>query len=42
MDSGKYVVQVKSTTASQRELPQLQQILDGIINEVSIENEKNR
>jgi ABC-2 type transport system permease protein len=40
MDSGKYVVHVKSTTASQRELPQLQQILDGIINEVSIENEK--
>jgi len=39
-DSGKYVVHVKSTTASQRELPQLQQILNGIINEVSIENEK--
>lgn len=39
-DSGKYDVNVQSTTASQRELPQLYQILDGIINEVSISNEK--
>lgn len=40
IDSGKYDVHVKSTTASQRELPQLQGILNGIINEASIENNK--
>jgi ABC-2 type transport system permease protein len=39
-DSGKYNVHVESTTASQRELPQLYQILNSIINEVSISNEK--
>ena len=40
IDSGKYDIQVESTTASQRELPQLQIVLNGIINEASIENSK--
>jgi len=40
IDSNEYDVQVKSTTASQRELPQLQGVLNGIINEASIENNK--
>ena len=35
-DSGTYQVRVESTTASQRELPQLENILNGIINEASI------
>src|SRR5437016_5854939 len=35
-DSGTYHVRVESTTASQRELPQLENILNGIINEASI------
>jgi len=38
IDSNKYDVQVRSTTASQRELPQLQGVLNGIINEASIAN----
>jgi len=38
-DSGRYDVQVRSTTASQRELPQLQNVLNGIINEASIKTE---
>jgi ABC-2 type transport system permease protein len=38
IDSGKYNIQVESTTASQRELPQLQNVLNGIINEASIAN----
>ena len=36
----KYDVHVQSTSASQRELPQLQNILNSIINEVSIRNEQ--
>jgi len=40
IDSGKYKVQLESTTASQRELPQLQNVLDGIINDASIESNK--
>jgi ABC-2 type transport system permease protein len=40
IDSNNYNVQVRSTTASQRELPQLQGILDGIINEASLKNNK--
>jgi ABC-2 type transport system permease protein len=39
IDSGKYNVHILSTTASQRELPQLQNVLNGIINEVSIRNQ---
>jgi ABC-2 type transport system permease protein len=39
LDSGKFDLHVLSTTASQRELPQLQNILNGIINEVSIRNQ---
>ena len=39
-DSGKYELHVTSTTASQRELPQLVNILNGMVNEVSIRNEK--
>jgi ABC-2 type transport system permease protein len=39
IDSGKYDVHILSTTASQRELPQLQNVLNGIINEVSIRNQ---
>lgn len=39
-DSGKYDLHIESTTASQRELPQLQNILNGMINEASIRNEK--
>jgi ABC-2 type transport system permease protein len=35
-DSGRYHVRVESTTASQRELPQLENVLNGIINEASI------
>jgi ABC-2 type transport system permease protein len=38
-DSGRYEVHIISTTASQRELPQLQQVLNGIINEQSIQSE---
>ena len=34
-DSGKYDVHIKSTSASQRELPQLQGVLKGMINELS-------
>ncbi len=34
-DSGKYDVHVKSSSASQRELPQLQAVLNGMINELS-------
>jgi len=34
-DPGKYDVHVKSTSASQRELPQLQAVLNGMINELS-------
>lgn len=34
-DSGKYDVHIKSSSASQRELPQLQQYLNGLINEMS-------
>jgi len=40
IDSNNYDIQVKSTTASQRELPQLQGVLNGIINEASIKNHK--
>ena len=40
IDSGKYDIQVESTTASQRELPQLQNVLNGIINEASIADSK--
>ncbi len=40
IDSNNYNIQVRSTTASQRELPQLQGVLNGIINEASIENHK--
>jgi ABC-2 type transport system permease protein len=39
-DSGQYNISINSTTASQRELPQLYQVLNGIINEVSIANQK--
>ena len=39
-DSGKYRVHLESTTASQRELPQLYQIVNGMINEVSIARER--
>ena len=39
MDSGMYQVRLQSTTASQRELPQLENILNGIINEASIRME---
>jgi ABC-2 type transport system permease protein len=35
-DSGKYELHVTSTTASQRELPQIVNILNGIVNEASI------
>jgi len=38
-DSGKYQVRVESTTASQRELPQLENVLNGIVNEASIRTE---
>ena len=34
------IIQVESTTASQRELPQLQNVLNGIINEASIADSK--
>jgi len=34
-NSGKYDVHIKSSSASQRELPQLQAVLNGMINEVS-------
>lgn len=34
-DSGKYDVHIKSSSASQRELPQLQAVLNGMINEMS-------
>jgi len=34
-DSGKYDVHIKSSSASQRELPQLQAVLNGMINELS-------
>jgi ABC-2 type transport system permease protein len=34
-DSGKYDVHIKSSSASQRELPELQDALNGIINELS-------
>ena len=34
-DSGKYDVHVKSSSAGQRELPQLQAVLNGMINELS-------
>ncbi len=37
-DSGKYDVHVRSTSASQRELPQLQAVLNGMINELSQRN----
>jgi ABC-2 type transport system permease protein len=39
-DSGKYEVHITSTTASQRELPQLVNILNAIVNEVSIRNQR--
>lgn len=39
-DSGKYELHVTSTTASQRELPQLVNVLNGIVNEASIRNER--
>lgn len=39
-DSGKYDIHITSTTASQRELPQLQQVVNGIINEESFQMEK--
>jgi ABC-2 type transport system permease protein len=38
-DSGNYDLHVTSTTASQPQLPQLQQVLNGIINELSIRSE---
>jgi ABC-2 type transport system permease protein len=41
-DSGLYNLHIKSTSASQNQLPQLQQILNAIVNEVSIHNEKIR
>jgi len=34
-DSGKYDIHIKSSSASQRELPQLQAVLNGMINELS-------
>ena len=34
-NSGKYDVHIKSSSASQRELPQLQAVLNGMINELS-------
>jgi len=34
-DSGKYDVHIKSSSASQRELPQLQAVLNGMVNELS-------
>ena len=34
-DSGKYDVHIKSSSASQRELPQLQAVINGMINELS-------
>lgn len=39
-DSGRYAIHITSTTASQKELPQLQQALRGIINEQSIPDDK--
>lgn len=38
IDSGKYDVHIESTTASQREIPQLENVINGIINEASIRN----
>jgi len=38
-DSGDYDLHITSTTASQPQLPQLQQVLKGIINELSIRSE---
>src|SRR5436853_1156831 len=34
-DSGKYDIHIKSSSANQRELPQLQTVLNGMINEMS-------
>jgi ABC-2 type transport system permease protein len=34
-DSGKYDIHIKSSSASQRELPQLQSVLNGMINDLS-------
>jgi ABC-2 type transport system permease protein len=39
-DSGKYELHIISTTASQRELQQLVNILNGMVNEVSIRNQR--
>ena len=35
MDSGRYDLHIKSSSASQRELPQLRAVLNGMINELS-------
>jgi len=39
-DSGEYEVHVTSTSASQNQLPQLQGVLNGMINELSIRNQR--